>query len=228
MAGERGYHAFANLIWRNWSVIASVGDRRQIVPTGWYGTVFGDSGSLVQDERGFLEVSYQRDLPGGRQIRWRTYYDEFRSENRFDLSNDGSLTAFDPNAAGVAVMDARQGGNGDWIGTQISYRFPVRHLGTLTAGGESTWDLRATQFNREVWPTRQQLITIDRPQRSAAGFFQLERDLSRTWKLYAGGRLDGGVLRRLFFSPSGDNLSAVQFMGLETALWKCISQSEPI
>lgn len=202
MDGERGYHVFANLVWRNWSFVAYVVDRLQIVPTGWYGTVFDDAGNWIQDERGFLEAVYQRDLPGDRQFRWRTYYDQYDSENRYDFSgNNPLLLAFDPGAAGVYALDAREGGFGDWVGSQVTYRLPIRRLGTWTFGAEGSWDARASQFAREVWPTRQDLLSIDDPDRKVAAFFQDEAALSRKWKLYLGGRLDDSRYHGATFSP---------------------------
>ncbi len=202
MDGERGYHAFANLIWRNWSFVAEVGDRLQIVPTAWYDTVFNDAGNWVQDERGFVEAAYQRDLPGDRQFRWRTYYDFYRSENRFDFATNNPLAlAFDPSVAGDYALDGRNGGDGDWVGSQVTYRFRVPHLGFLTLGGEGTWDLRADQFTEEVWPTPQNLLSVNRPDRKAGAFFQQEVELSRRWKLYLGGRLDVSRYHGASFSP---------------------------
>ena len=67
--GERGYHTFANLIWRNWSFTAYLGSRRKEVPTGWYGTVFDDPGNDIVDTRGYFEAAYTRDLSPTRKIR---------------------------------------------------------------------------------------------------------------------------------------------------------------
>lgn len=200
--GERGYHLFVNLVWRNWSFLAMAGDRLQTVPTAWYGTVFNDPGTHVQDQRGFLEAAYQRDLPGGRQLRWRTYYDEYRSENRFDFSADNPLAlAFDPSVAGGYAMDGRNGGDGDWVGSQLTYRFHVPRLGFLTVGGEGSFDLRANEFTREAWPTPQEFLAINRLDRKAGAFFQQEVELFRRWKLYLGGRLDGSRYHGASFSP---------------------------
>jgi outer membrane receptor for ferrienterochelin and colicins len=200
--GERGYHVFANLIWRNWSFVATVGDRLQTVPTAWYGTVFNDPGTYVQDERAFVEAAYQRDLPGDRQLRWRTYYDQYSSENRFDFSSNNPLAlAFDPSVAGDYAMDGRNGAKGDWVGSQLTYRFRVPRLGFLTIGGEGSWDLRANEFTREVWPTPQDFLEINRLDRKAGAFFQQEVELSGRWKLYLGGRLDGSRYHGASFSP---------------------------
>lgn len=200
--GERGYHAFANLIWRNWSFVAEVGDRLKLVPTAWYGTVFNDAGDWVQDERGFLEASYQRDLPGDRQLRWRTYYDQYQTENRFDFTSDNPLAlAFDPTIAGDYAMDGRNGARGDWLGSQVTYRFRVPHLGFLTIGGEGSWDLRAIEYTREVWPTRQEPLYVSEPDRKAGAFLQQEIELSARWKLDLGARLDASWLHGRSFSP---------------------------
>jgi iron complex outermembrane receptor protein len=195
--GERGYHAFANVIWHRWSFLAEVGDRVQIVPTGWYGTVFGDAGNWVQDQRGFLEAAYQRELPGDRQFRWRTYYDRYHSANRFDFF----VPADDGSDLGAYIADIRQGGNEDWIGSQVTYRFPAGRFGVMTVGGEGSWDLGGGQFMTEISPGRENIQWISHLDQRGGGFFQLESSLARNWKLYFGGRLDGSRLYGASFSP---------------------------
>jgi hypothetical protein len=76
--GERGYHTFVNLIWRNWSFTGYLGSRQKQIPTGWYGTIFDDPGNKILDARGFFEAAYARDLSSTRKIRWRIYYDRYR------------------------------------------------------------------------------------------------------------------------------------------------------
>src|SRR5579872_1430898 len=60
--GERGYHAFASLVWRNWTFTGMLGSREKQVPTGWFGTILGDPGNHIVDSRGFFEAAYARDL----------------------------------------------------------------------------------------------------------------------------------------------------------------------
>ena len=176
--GEKGYHTFANLIWQNWSVLAYFNSREKIVPTGAWGSIFGDRGNKKMDSRGFVESAYQRNVGAEGQIRWRIYYDQYRSANRVDFESE------------VGVLDARQGGDGDWLGTQLTYRFRVPRLGFLTVGSEASVDLRSSMYAYYQSPVYQPLIEIDRPDRSFAVFFQQEWELSRHWKAYLGGRLD--------------------------------------
>jgi hypothetical protein len=84
--GEQGYHFFANLVWRNWSVTGYLGSRQKQIPTGWYGTIFGDRGNKILDARGFFEAAYSRDLSSTRKIRWRIYYDRYRYRARYDYA----------------------------------------------------------------------------------------------------------------------------------------------
>jgi len=177
MDGEKGYHAFANLIWHDWSFLAYFDSREKQLPTGAYGSVFNDRGSHFTDGRGFVDSSYQHNLGAG-QLRWRLYYDQYRSTNRVDMISD------------IGTLDGRMGGKGDWVGSQLTYRFPVARFGYLTIGSEAGWDLRTQMYAYYAAPVHQDVLSIDRLNRTAALFVQDEWDLSRRWKAYFGGRLD--------------------------------------
>jgi len=176
MDRERGYHAFANLIWHNWSFLAYFNDREKLVPTGWYGSVFNDSGTKVEDGRNFVESAYERNVGAGGRLRWRIYYDGHRFTGRFDLPRE------------QGIIDAYNVSKGDWIGTQITYRFHVPHMGFLSVGSEASWDLRSLMQLYYVSPAYAQ-ATVDRPDRSTAIFFQDEWQLSKRWTLDLGGAL---------------------------------------
>jgi len=98
--GERGYHVFANLIWRNWSFTGYLGSRQKEVPTGWYGTVFDDRGNKILDARGFFEAAYARDLSSIRKISWRIYYDQYRYRARYDYGFGNSIQDYRDLGAG--------------------------------------------------------------------------------------------------------------------------------
>jgi len=185
MDGEKGYHTFANLIWRGWSFLAYFNSREQLVPTGSYGSVFNDRGTKVIDARGFVESAYRRNFGVDRELRWRIYYDQYRSADRFDLP----ITRFGYPDDGT-VIDARQGGQGNWLGTQLTYRFRAPWQGFLTVGSEASWDLRARLDVYEQAPLYLSVLNADHLNRSGALFAQQEWQLSRHWKAYLGGRLD--------------------------------------
>ena len=190
MDGEKGYHTFANLIWHSWSFLAYFNAREKEVPTAWYGTDFNRRGTDVVDGRGFFESSYERDLGTNAKLRWRIYYDRYRYAGRYAYTGDDG-----------EALDQRDGAAGDWLGSQLTYRFRVRGLGDLTVGAEASWDLRASQLYYQVSPAYENFMRIDRLNRSGAGFVQQEWDLSRRWKLYLGGRLDGSRFEGPSLSP---------------------------
>ena len=131
MDNERGYHFFSSLTVRNWSFLAAVSDRDKIQPVSWGETVFNDRGTRVNDERRFVEAAYSRELGRG-TLRWRTYYDSFCERLRLRYPAPGE----------PGVEDNRQRFSGDWVGTQLSYRFELSRRDTLTVGAEGRFDLR--------------------------------------------------------------------------------------
>jgi hypothetical protein len=70
MTGERGYHFFANLVWRNWTVTATFSGDNRTQPVSWGPTIFNDPGTQVTDSRDFVEAVYTRKSG---DLRWRTY-----------------------------------------------------------------------------------------------------------------------------------------------------------
>ena len=198
--GERGYHAFANLIWRNWSFLANFAGREKVVPTAWYGSIFNDRGNSAGDFRGFAESAYQRNLGGTGQLRWRAYYDEYSTTNRIDLAGDSP--ALGPLAASNAyVFDGRQGGEGERFGTELTYRFQLARVGYLTVGSEATWDILARLTAYMASPFYVPVAEVNEPGRSFAVFAQQEWDLSRRWKAYLGARLDSSRYHDIALTP---------------------------
>jgi outer membrane receptor for ferrienterochelin and colicins len=189
MDGERGYHTFANLIWNNWSFTGFFNGWVKLVPTAWYGTVFNDGGDKVSDSRNFVEASYQRDIGTDGQFRWRVYYDDYRFQGRYDFASE------------IGTLDARNVGNGDWMGSELTYRFRVPVFGYLTVGSQASWDLRAQLESYYVAPVYESGPVLDRLDRSVGLFFQDEWKFSKRWTLYLGGRLDDSRLHELALTP---------------------------
>jgi outer membrane receptor for ferrienterochelin and colicins len=187
--GERGYHAFASLLWRNWTFTGYFGSDQKQVPTGAYGTIFNDPGNWLLNARGFFEAAYSRDLSATRTLRWRMYYDQYRYRQRYDY------------AAGDTVQDDRDLGAGDWVGTQVAYDVAVPHIGVLTVGGELNADIRALQQYYEVSPQRIDYLSVDHPNISYGFFAQQQWQLSPAWNAYIGARFDGSKNYSSFLSP---------------------------
>jgi outer membrane receptor for ferrienterochelin and colicins len=158
--------------------LAYFNDREKLVPTSWYGTTFNGRGTKVADGRGFVEAAYQHAVGAAGELKWRIYYDQYRYTGRYDYSTDDS------------PLDQRDGAKGDWAGTQLTYRFRAPWAGFFTVGSEASWDFRSLQFLYQSAPVYQNLLYINRLNRSYAIFFQQEWNLSKHWKTYLGGRMD--------------------------------------
>ena len=189
MAGERGYHLFATLNWRNWTVTAAFSGDSKIQPISWGPTIFNDRGTQNNDERNFVDAVYERQIAGG-TLRWRTYYDSFHYKGRGDYAlSDG------------AVEDNRQSELGDWVGTQLTYRVRPFFAGDLTVGVEGKVDIRAFLTDYDVSPAPIEYLSTSHPDRSLALILQDEKKLSKRWKLDLGLRIDRSAYRHDFVAP---------------------------
>src|ERR1700722_3235277 len=189
MTGEKGYHFFSTLVWRNWTVTAVFAGDSKIQPISWGPTIFNDRGTRNNDERNFIAAAYEREIAGG-TLRWRTYFDSFHYEGRGDYAlSDG------------VVEDNRQHEIGDWIGTQLTYRIRPFFAGDITVGIESSIDIRAFLTDYDVTPVPVVYLSTSHPDRSLAFIFQDEKRLSERWKLDLGLRLDESANYRDFVSP---------------------------
>jgi len=194
MDGEKGYHFFSNLTWREWSITAVFSHRDKIQPVSWGPTIFNDRGTQVDESANYVEAAYTRELGRG-ALQWRTYFNQDRLHGIFHLPLS------DASGSGLRVEDNRSATDSDWAGTQLTYRFHAARLGTLTAGVETEIDVRPLQTSRDVSPTPVELVHIDRGDKMYALFLQDERALSKNWTLDLGLRFDGSVNRRSFVSP---------------------------
>jgi len=194
MDSQKGYHFFSNLIWRHWNIIAVLSDRNKIQPVSWGDTVFNDRGTHVDETANYVEAAYTREFAHS-TLRWRTYYNQDHLRGRFDYPFGSSV------GPGLMVEDNRTASDSDWIGTQLTYRFAVARLGTLTAGAEAQIDVRTFQGAKDVSPVPIEFVNINRGDKTYALFLQDERRLSSRWTLHLGLRFDGSAYRQSFASP---------------------------
>jgi outer membrane receptor for ferrienterochelin and colicins len=189
MTGERGYHFFATLDWRNWIVTAAFSGDSKIQPISWGPTIFNNRGTRNNDERNFVDAAYERVIAGG-TLRWRIYYDSFHYEghDEYALADGG-------------VEDNRQSEIGNWVGTQLTYRVRPFFAGDVTVGVESDIDLRAFLTNYDVMPVPVTYLSTSHPNRSLDLIFQDEKKLSDRWKLEVGFRVDKSHYQHDFISP---------------------------
>jgi outer membrane receptor for ferrienterochelin and colicins len=189
MTGEKGYHFFTTLDWRNWSVMAAFSGDSKIQPISWGPTIFNNRGTRNNDERNFVDAAYERQIAGG-TLKWRSYYDSFHYEghDEFALSDGG-------------VEDNRQSEIGNWVGTQLTYRARPFFAGDITVGVESNIDLRVFLTNYDVTPVPVTYLSTNHPDRALDLIFQDEKKLSERWKVDLGVRVDKSHYQQDFVSP---------------------------
>jgi len=189
MNAEQAYHFFGSLSWRNWTVTSAFAGHDIVQPISWGNTIFNDRGTAVADNRNFIDAAYTRQIAGG-TLRWRTYYDTYHFLGREDFA-----------LAGGGIEDNRSSLMGNWIGTQLTYRWRPTLAGEITAGVEAKLDLRNLQEDYDVSPVPVQYLKTSNPDRNLALILQDEKTLSRRWKLDLGLRFDHSDYRQDFLSP---------------------------
>jgi outer membrane receptor for ferrienterochelin and colicins len=178
--GERGYHTFANLVWRRWSFEAYLNSREKQPPEPWAaGALPFERGDRVLDSRNFMLGAYSRQAGRG-LFRLQFYYDNYRYDDRFYFPTDGA----------GQQEDHRSRSRGDAMGTQATYQVPLGGVGDLTLGGQFEGDLRNTQQDFMHVTGRAFLPPVDRPDLRGAFFAQQEWRVSPAITAYGGARLD--------------------------------------
>ena len=189
MENEKGFHLFADVTWKNWEFLYVQGDRVQIQPISWGATIFNDRGTRAEESLGFVDLSYTRHFNGDKVLRWRTFYDAYRYRGIYRRDEEGE------------VEDDRERDYGDWIGSELTWRFPFLGPGALTVGAEAKADLRTMQNVFDVQPVQWQRLNVDQRDKYAGLFLQQEWAFGPRWKLNVGGRFDASAYRQNSFSP---------------------------
>ncbi len=175
---ERGYHTFANLVWRDWSFTAYFNNREKQPPMAWDTfSRFSDPGSRTRDSRNFVQASHSRDVGAGK-VHWQASYNQYRYDDRFDYDTEAGLEDF------------RDIARGDWIASLATYDRPLAGIGRLTVGAAANIDLRNLQRNFAVSPAYREQLYVSRPDRLYSLFAQQEWKVARRWTAYVGLRFD--------------------------------------
>lgn len=185
---QSGYHTYVNLEWGAWNFAAYFNDHLERAPILGDGTQFNDQGQYIRVARNFAGATYTHDSAGG-ELRWETYYDQFRYDDRYDY------------AEGPDVLDNRDVVRADWVSSQVTYSHSIPRVGLLTVGLSGKLELRNSVENVDHSPDQTVNLDIREPDRTAALFAQQEWNLRTHWTAYLGGRLDLSHNYGSFVSP---------------------------
>jgi outer membrane receptor protein involved in Fe transport len=146
------------------------------IPTGVYGTVFGDARTRTTDTKGLVSLTYARSGPNRSSLMARAHY------GRMDAHGTYAIT----DAPTGVTQDS---GRAEWYGLEGSLvrPFGARHL--LTAGVEFQDDFYLRQLNFEVEPRVVNQDSQNEAERAAV-FGQDEITLSKRLTFHVGIRQD--------------------------------------
>jgi outer membrane receptor for ferrienterochelin and colicins len=190
---------------------ASWVSRKKDVPTASFGTVF-NAAERTTDERGFIDLKYERTFVPDLQLTGRVAYDRY--------SYDGDYP-YDYTAAGdpPEVTVSRDIALGTWLTSDWQLKRTLSGGHTLIAGVEYRHALHQRQLSYLETIPREYEVQDDRHEGNAALFAQGELSLSRHVLLNVGVRYDeyfdsfGGTLNPrigVIYSPS--DRSAVKLL----------------
>src|SRR5579864_7088935 len=124
--------------------LESVGSTREKgIPTASFNTAFDDPRTRTTDDRGYVDLKYERTLYEDTQLTARVYFDRVSYHGVYvyppDDSNKGKLLNEDF-------------GRGDWTGAKIKITRPIFEKHRLTGGADFRDNLRQDQSNYDVNP----------------------------------------------------------------------------
>jgi iron complex outermembrane receptor protein len=133
---------FADASWGGFTLHALFGTRDKGIPTAPFGSVFDVTQTHTVDARGYLDLTYERDLGLGWNLTSRTYYDQF--------NNDGTYV-YDYSASGgpPRVLN-RNFGHGKWWGEEATISKQVSKTHRLSAGAEIRDNFQQDQGNYDI------------------------------------------------------------------------------
>ena len=143
--GDAFHQFFANLTWGGFQFQAVFGSREKGVPTAPFGSAFNVTDTRTVDERGYLDLSYERKLGHGWNLTSRTYLDAF--------NNDGTYV-YDYSAyGGPSRVLNKNFAHGKWWGEAMTFSKQLSDTQRFSAGTEFRDNFQQDQGNYDLQPS---------------------------------------------------------------------------
>jgi outer membrane receptor for ferrienterochelin and colicins len=178
MDDEQSWKLFGSGVYKNWSLQAAFSSRDKRIPTGAFGIALDDPRSQTNDDRGYVELAYDRAWRGTGVI-WKASYDRYAYDGYYAY----------PEAGGEPAYVSLDTGRADWFTTEmlLTRRVARRHF--LTGGVEFRHNFRQDQ-KAQIEETRDVYFEHDANSRVFAAFLQDELTLLQRLTVTAGVRHD--------------------------------------
>lgn len=132
---ERALDFFASGTWHGFFLQGGVNSRDKTIPTGAFGTTFGDPGTRTVDGRRFADLTYTTEIRPDITVAARAFYDGVRYHGTYIYG------------AGARRTKNEDLAPSDWYGTELRTRIATTARNTVTVGGEYTYHPSARQLN---------------------------------------------------------------------------------
>jgi iron complex outermembrane receptor protein len=144
-ADDEAFHQlFAAVSWGHFTLHGVLGSRDKGIPTAPFGTVFNVTGTHTVDERGVLDLQYDRRLGHGWTIDNRIYFDEY--------NNDGTYIYDYSASGGPSRVLNKNFAHGKSCGDEVTVSRRIAERQRLTAGAEFRDNLQQDQGNHDLQP----------------------------------------------------------------------------
>lgn len=125
------------------------GSRRKAIPTASFGTVFGDPRSDTIERQSFLDVQYERTVPGRWVLNSRAFYDHYGYDGDYVYDYSESSTPL--------LVVNRDFARGNWWGSDLKLTRTLGTRHTIAFGSEYRNNFRQDQYNYDEAPYQQYL-----------------------------------------------------------------------
>lgn len=172
--GENYQKLYAKYRWGNWRLAGNLSTREKDVPTAWYETAFGKSGTSASDSSRLIELRYDGDVNNGWQPSFRAYNGSYRF---------GGEYRYEP------PPNTRDRAYADWTGGELHMAYTGFQAHKLAFGIDGQWNTRLEQRYYEVG-TGNTVLDTNNPSHVVGLFAQDEWRFHPEWLLNVGLRYD--------------------------------------
>ena len=207
--GSHSRSTFVSAAYRDFTFDAAYNSWEKHIPTGSYGTVFGDSRNESTSSRAYTDLQYQHTFESKWAVDARAYFDWYWYNGVY---------VYDYSGTGVPPFTLNQDyGRGDWWGFDLSASRSLLEKHRVTVGTEEIFNTKQLQGNYDLQPYSLYLYD-QRSSIVSAVYIQDEFSIRNNLVLSAGLRYDnystfGGTLNpriALIYSPEEN--TALKFL----------------
>ena len=173
--GEEYRKLYAKYRWGNWHLTGNFSTREKDIPTAWYGTTFGQSGTTARDDNYLAELRYDGTPTDNWQRQFRLFAGRYEFEGRYRYRPD--------------APDARDEAIANWFGSEIQFAYTGISRHRLSFGLAGQWNTRLEQRYFETSPRTDYLAT-NNPSRVISLSVQDQWQFAENWLLNAAVRTD--------------------------------------